>query len=147
MHDETDPIHRALSPLRSRRWDRGDHVFALENELMETIRNVTPGRRFPRAALIAAFTVMLAGLGFAASEWWEHYTVVDEDLGDGTFRLTITDDKTGAVDFDEILENGTEVMQLEDGGYIIVEPVDDQVVDDVLDDLDDEQDDQEGDGE
>lgn len=137
MHDETDPIHRALSPLRSRRWDRGDHVFALENELMETIQNVRPRRRFPRGAMIAAVTLMLAGLGFAASEWWEHYSVVEEDLGDGTFRLTVTDDNTGQVDFDEVLENGSEVMHLDTGDYVVVLPLDDETADDILDDIED----------
>ena len=136
MTQEPDPVRRALSPLRSRRWDRGDHVSELEHELMRAIENAPRRRRPKRGLLLAACTLMLAGAGFAASEWWQQYSVTEEDLGDGTFHLKVTD-PDGQVDFDEVLENGTGVEHLEDGGYIVVEPLDDNQVNDILDDLND----------
>lgn len=90
---------------------------------MQTIRNEPARRPAFRALLLAAAVLLLAGFGFAASEWWQHYSVVEEDLGDGSFRLTVTDDDTGQVDFEQVLQNGSGVLHLDNGSYVVVPPV------------------------
>ncbi|MFG0320197.1 MAG: hypothetical protein ACF8XB_23190, partial [Planctomycetota bacterium JB042] len=88
---------------------------------MEKIENASR-RRLPRGLVAAACVLMLAGAGFATSEWWwEKFTVTEEDLGDGTYHLKVTDDE-GNVDFDEVLPNGTDVLHLETGEYVVGEP-------------------------
>ena len=135
MHDDRDPIRSALRPLRSRRWERSVEYRDMERKLMRTIEETNPrGGWRRRGWLSAALVLLLAGVAWTTSEWWEAYTVYEEDLGDGTYHLKVTD-PDGNVDFDEVLEDGSSVMQLEEGGYIIVEPASDDEVDEILEDL------------
>jgi hypothetical protein len=92
-----------------------------------------------RGALLAILLLALAGIAGATSPfWWEGFRVSEEPAGDGKSRVTVTNPQ-GAVEFDEVLDEGTGVFHLEDGTYIVVQPAepDQAAVQQALDEIED----------
>lgn len=134
MNIRKDPIQDALNPLSNTQWENSGHQKDLESRLFEMHKKEMSAKQGWRSkpALLLMLVLLLGGIATATSPlWWEAFTVIVEDLGNGDSRYIILDEN-GKVDFDEVIRNGEGLLMTDENEYIIVEPETQVEVDQVL---------------